>query len=203
MKINSLARGFSSELDERKRSQLRKEAGEAYKKHAQYTDPKKNPLLKALENLLSGKTEKDLLTQDNANQAENLAVVNDITYTQTPTLDNVRLASAVPSSQDLLTAANVSTSIPQTPANTQNEQTEQIQKEAISLPDENLTFTIPEKFQQDFARNPDEPTVFGRELEKLLFQRSFNIAAQKYSAHISMVNNGYRSAEESVFSQIA
>lgn len=203
MKINSLARGFSSELDERKRSQLRKEAGEAYKKHAQYTDPKKNPLLKALENLLSGKTEKDLLTQDNANQAENLAVVNDITYTQTPTLDNVRLASAVPSSQDLLTAANVSTSIPQTPANTQNEQTEQIQKEAISLPDENLTFTIPEKFQQDFARNPDEPTVFGRELEKRLFQRSFNIAAQKYSAHISMVNNGYRSAEESVFSQIA
>lgn len=203
MKINSLARGFSSELDERKRSQLRKEAGEAYKKHAQYTDPKKNPLLKALENLLSGKTEKDLLTQDNANQAENLAVVNDITYTQTPTLDNVRLASAVPSSQDLLTAANVSTSIPQMPANTQNEQTEQIQKEAISLPDENLTFTIPEKFQQDFARNPDEPTVFGRELEKRLFQRSFNIAAQKYSAHISMVNNGYRSAEESVFSQIA
>ena len=203
MKINSLARGFSSELDERKRSQLRKEAGEAYKKHAQYTDPKKNPLLKALENLLSGKTEKDLLTQDNANQAENLAVVNDITYTQTPTLDNVRLASAVPSSQDLLTAANVSTSIPQMPANTQNEQTEQIQKEAISLPDENLTFTIPEKFQQDFARNPDEPTVFGRELEKRLSQRSFNVAAQKYSAHISMVNNGYRSAEESIFSQIA
>lgn len=203
MKINSLARGFSSELDERKRSQLRKEAGEAYKKHAQYTDPKKNPLLKALENLLSGKTEKDLLTQDNANQAENLAVVNDITYTQTPTLDNVRLASVVPSSQDLLTAANVSTSIPQMPANTQNEQTEQIQKEAMSLPNENLTFTIPEKFQQDFARNPDEPTVFGRELEKRLSQRSFNVAAQKYSAHISMVNNDYRSAEESIFSQIA
>ncbi|MFS0876580.1 hypothetical protein [Solibacillus isronensis] len=203
MKISSLARGFSSELDERRRSQLRKEAGEVYKKHAQYTDPKKNPLLKALENLLSGKTEKDLLTQDNANQAENLAVVNDITYTQTPTLDNVRLASAVPSSQDLLTTANVSTSIPQMPANTQNEQTEQIQKEAISLPNENLTFTIREKFQQDFARNPDEQTVFGRELEKRLFQRSFNIAAQKYSAHISMVNNGYRSAEESVFSQIA
>lgn len=200
MKINSLARGFSSELDERKRSQLRKEAGEAYKKHAQYTDPSKNPLLKVLENLLSGKTEKDLLTQDNANQAENLAVVNDITYTQTPTLDNVRLASAVPSSQDLLTAANVSTSI----LNTQNEHTEQVQsEEAISLSNENLSFTIPEKFQQDFARNPDEPTVFGRELEKRLFQRSFNIAAQKYSAHISMVNNGYRSAEKSIFSQIA
>lgn len=104
MKINSLVRGVSSELDERKRSQLRKEAGDAYKKHAQYTDPSKNPLLKVLENLLSGKTEKDLLTQDNADQAENLAVVNDITYKQTPILDNVRVASAVPSSQDLLTA---------------------------------------------------------------------------------------------------
>ena len=203
MKINSLVRGVSSELDERKRSQLRKEAGDAYKKHAQYTDPSKNPLLKVLENLLSGKTEKDLLTQDNADQAENLAVVNDITYKQTPILDNVRVASAVPSSQDLLTAANISTSIPQMPANTQNEQTEQIQKEAISLPNENLTFTIPEKFQQDITRKPDEQTVFGQELEKRLFQRSFNIAAQKYSAHITMVNNGYRSVNESFFSQIA
>ena len=203
MKISSLARSFSSELDERRRSQLSKEAGEVYKKHAQYTDPSKNPLLKVLENLLSGKTEKDLLENDNANQAENLAVPTDITFSQTSTPDNVHLASAVPSSQDLLTAANVSTSIPQMPANTQNEQTEQIQKEAISLPDENLTFTIPEKFQQDFARNPDEQTVFGQELEKRLFQRSFNIASQKYSAHIAMVNNGYRLTEESVFSQIA
>ncbi|BAK17894.1 hypothetical protein SSIL_3471 [Solibacillus silvestris StLB046] len=204
MKISSLARGFSSELDERRRSQLRKEAGEVYKKHAQYTDPSKNPLLKVLENLLSGKTEKDLLKSDNADQAENLALPTDITYSQTPTLDNAYLASAVPSSQDLLTAANVSTSIPQTPANTQKELTEQGQdEEAIPLSNENLSFTIPEKFQQNFARNPDEKTVFGQELEKRLFQRSFNIAAQKYSAHIAMVNNGYRLTEESVFSQIA
>ncbi|MER2154172.1 MAG: hypothetical protein ABS917_08275 [Solibacillus sp.] len=204
MKINSLARGFSSELDERKRSQLRKEAGEVYKKHAQYTDPSKNPLLKVLENLLSGKTEKDLLTQDNAEQADNLAVANDITYTQTPTLDNMRLASAVPSSQDLLAAANVSTSIPLMPENTQNEHTEQVQsEEALPLSNESLSFTIPEKFQKDFARNPDAQSIFGQELEKRLFQRSFNLAARKYSAHIAMVNNGYRLTEESVFSQIA
>lgn len=204
MKITSFARGFSSELDERKRSQLRKEASEVYKKHAQYTGASKNPMLKVLENLLSGKTEKDMLIQDKADKTENLTVANDITYTQTPTLDNVRLASAVPLSQDLLTAANVSTSIPQMPANTQDEQTEQVQsEEAVPLSNENLSFIIPEKFQQDFARNPDEQTIFGQELEKRLFQRQFNIAAQKYSAHIAMVNNGYRLAEQSVFSQIA
>ncbi|MEK4384651.1 hypothetical protein MKZ25_02490 [Solibacillus sp. FSL W7-1464] len=204
MKINSLARGFNSEMDERKRTQLRKEAGEVYKKHAQYTNPSKNPLLKVLENLLSGKTEKDLLEQDNANQSENLPVGNDITYTQTPTLDNMRLASAVPSSQDLLTAANVSTSIPQMPVNTQNEHTTQVQtEEAISLFNGSPSLTIPEKFQRNFVRNPDEQTVFGRELEKRSFQRSFNLAAQKYSTHIAMVNNGYRSIEESIFSQIA
>ncbi|MEK5079152.1 hypothetical protein MKX73_09555 [Solibacillus sp. FSL W7-1436] len=204
MKINSLVRGISSESEERKRSQLRKEAGEAYKKHAQYTDPSKNPLLKVLENLLSGKTEKDLLMQDNAKQAENLAAVNDITYTQTPILDNMRLASTVPSPQDILTAAKVSTSIPQMPANTRNQHTEQVQpEELVSFSNESLSYTIPEKFKQDFARNPEEQTVFGRELEKRLFQRSFNIAAQKYSAHIAMVNNGYRSAEESVFSKTA
>lgn len=204
MKITSFARGFSSELDERKRSQLRKEASEVYKKHAQYTGASKNPMLKVLENLLSGKTEKDMLIQDKADKTENPTVANDITYTQTPTLDNVRLASAVPLSQDLLTAANVSTSIPQMPANTQDEQTEQVQsEEAVPLSNENLSFIIPEKFQQDFARNPDEQTIFGQELEKRLFQRQFNIAAQKYSAHIAMVNNGYRLAEQSVFSQIA
>ena len=201
MKISSLARDFSPEFDERKRSRLRKEAGEVYKKHAQYTDPTKI-LLKVLENLLSGKTEIDLLTQDHAGQTEKLAVANDMTYTKTPTLDHMLLATVVPSSQDLLTA-KVSTSLPQI-ANTQDEQTEQVQnEETIPLSTENSSLAISEKFDQHVARIPDEQTEFIQELEKRLFQRSFNIAAQKYNAHIEMVKNGYRSAEESVFSHIA
>lgn len=76
-------------------------------------------------------------------------------------------------------------------------------KEAAPFVNEDLSFTMPEKFQKDFARNPDEQTVFGVHLEKLLFQRSFNTATQKYTSHIAMVNNGYRSVDEPVFSRIA
>ena len=43
----------------------RREVGDAYKKNAQYQS-KKNPMLEALENLLSGKTEKDLHAADQA-----------------------------------------------------------------------------------------------------------------------------------------
>ena len=62
---------------------------------------------------------------------------------------------------------------------------------------------MPERFQKDFARNPEEQTIFGQDLEKLLFQRTFNTATQKYSSHIAMVKNGYRSVDEPIFSKIA
>ena len=44
--------------DERKRQQLRKEAGDAYKKNADYFQPAKNSALAELEQLLSGKNQK-------------------------------------------------------------------------------------------------------------------------------------------------
>lgn len=158
MKISSLVHGSNLALEERKRSLQRKEASEIYKKHVKYADARKNPLLDALEQLLSGKTEKEL---------------HDI--------DAVALKDS------------------QQPFGENKEQS----KEIAPFSNEDLSFTIPEKFQKDFARNPDEQSLFGQDLEKLLFQRSFNTATQKYISHIAMVNNGYRSVDEPVFSQIA
>ncbi|PYF03977.1 hypothetical protein [Ureibacillus chungkukjangi] len=60
--------GFSLNIgnfEERKRAIQRKEANDAYKKNAIYTQDKKNPMLKILEDLLSGKTEKELFKNDN------------------------------------------------------------------------------------------------------------------------------------------
>ncbi|WP_193768914.1 putative metalloprotease CJM1_0395 family protein [Metasolibacillus meyeri] len=56
----------SSTLDfeNRKKALQRKEMGEAYKRTAQFAKASQNPMLAALENLLSGKTEKDLLEAD-------------------------------------------------------------------------------------------------------------------------------------------
>lgn len=64
MKIASLIHHVGADFEDRKRALQRKEMGEAYKKNAKYVDANKNPMLKAPENLLSGKTEKDLHAAD-------------------------------------------------------------------------------------------------------------------------------------------
>lgn len=158
MKISSIVHGSNLALEERKRSQQRKEASEIYKKHAKYTDTSKNPLLEALEHLLSGKTEKELHDTD--------------------------------------AAARKSSQLPVGESKNQP-------KEFAPLENEDLSFVMPEKFQKELARNSDEQTLIDLDLEKRLFQRSFNTATQKYISHIAMVNNGYRSINEPVFSQIA
>lgn len=63
MKIPQLMTGRPSELEARKRALQRREMGEAYKKTAQYQS-KKNPVLETLENLLSGKTEKEFYASE-------------------------------------------------------------------------------------------------------------------------------------------
>ncbi|WP_274309023.1 putative metalloprotease CJM1_0395 family protein [Solibacillus daqui] len=276
MKISSLLHGYNPDLEERKRSVQRKEVGDAYKKHAKYANASKNPMLQALENLLSGKTEKELheadaaarkdsqqtlveskdeelarpkgkeelsqlkqteqevIAHENAHKSAGAGVTGAITYTQTTGPDNQRyinggevaiqmpatngesdetiallervrqaaLAPAEPSSQDLRVAASASAQIQQVRADKYGEVMEE-QEESAPFADEDFTFEMPEKFQKDFNRNPEEQTIFGKDLEKLLFQRTFNNAAQKYSSHIAMVKNGYRSVTEPTFSQVA
>ncbi|MGN7476947.1 putative metalloprotease CJM1_0395 family protein [Solibacillus silvestris] len=248
MKISSLLHSFNPDLEERRRIQQRKEVGEVYKKHAKYADASKNPMLQALENLLSGKTEKELHVADAAarkdvQQAEKEVIARDnvhaagaTTYTHVTAPDNQRyissgeaavqipsandasdetlellekvrqaaLAPAEPSPQDLRIAESASAQIQQVRPDKAEEQMERgYQEETAPFANEDLTFDMPEKFQKDFIRNPDEQTMFGRDLERLLFQRTFNTATQKYSSHIAMVNNGYRPADEPIFSEVA
>lgn len=73
MKIAQLMIGSSTDYESRKRVQQRKEMGEAYKKAAQYQSPK-NPMIEVLENLLSGKTEKDLHAADQEKRAASVEV---------------------------------------------------------------------------------------------------------------------------------
>ena len=60
--------------DERKRQQLRKEAGDAYKKNADYFQPAKNSALAELEQLLSGKSQK--LVKDDYSQQEQKQLID-------------------------------------------------------------------------------------------------------------------------------
>ena len=64
MKIyNSMEQERLSSPFNRKKFLQRKEAGDAYRKNAMYFQPKKNPLLLELENLLLGRTDQDLYEQ--------------------------------------------------------------------------------------------------------------------------------------------
>lgn len=276
MKIASLLHGYNPDLEERKRSVQRKEVGDAYKKHAKYADASKNPMLQALENLLSGKTEKELheadeaarkdsqqtvteardeylarpkvkeelsqlkqteqevIAHENAHKSAGAGVTGAVTYTHTTGPDDQRsinggevaiqmpatngesdetivllervrqaaLAPAEPSSQDLRVAASAFAQIQQVRADQYGEVMEE-QEETAPFADEDLTFEMPEKFHKDFARNPEEQTIFGKDLDNLLVQRTFHNAEQTYSSHMAMVKNGYRSVTEPTFSQVA
>ena len=252
MKISSLLYPSSSNFEERKRTMQRKEVGDVYKKHAKYADASKNPMLQALENLLSGKTEKDLHEADAVarkesqqsfveaeaeNQSElksqllplkqtgqelamqenpmkdidgvTSAVALENTIEQGDTialLEKVRqaaLAPVQPSPQDLRVAASATVQMKQVQAQQNGEIIEESEEDLPPYAEEDLTFAMPERFEKDFARNPEQQTIFGQPLEKILFQRTFHQAATKYNAHISMVKNGYRPADEPTFSKIA
>ncbi|MEO4053980.1 putative metalloprotease CJM1_0395 family protein [Solibacillus sp. CAU 1738] len=256
MKVGSLIQGRISELEERKRALHRREMGEAYKKTAKFVEASKNPVLVALDNLLSGKTDKDLHAADVATkeetpdtqltyveqkeqQIESPQLISELlspykatepmSYTNgnkhylnsgevtmnTSTgttreetiniLEQVKMAAlapAQPSPQDLRIAAIATAQIQQTEAILYGESKEEVEEQEPFIGEE-LNIDVPERFMNDFKRDAEAPTVFGKELESLLFQRTYMKATAKYIHHIAMVKNGYRSIEEPTFSKIA
>ena len=269
MKIASLMGNMSLDFEERKRALQRREAESTYKKNATYTDPQKNPMLEVLENLLSGKAEKELhaadiagkdytklskdekleqpeikreieqlkqteaevINHEQAHKSVGAGITGPITYTHTTGPDDKRyitgsevsidtkigstsdetiailekvkqaaLAPAQPSPQDLRVAATATAQIQQARGEMV---TEPLEEEEVPFANEDLQVNIPERFEQATVRNPQAETVFGKDLENLLFKRTFNKATKIYGAHIAMVKNNYRSVDESVFSKIA
>lgn len=117
------------------------------------------------------------------------------------------LAPADPSPQDLRVAASASSQMQQVRSEIANERYEEFtsdRQDEDPFKDIDLTANIPERFLNDFAnRDASRQTVFGKELEKAIFNRTFNKATAKYQQHNAMVKNGYRSFEEPSFSKIA
>lgn len=70
MKISSLIEHERISPSNRKKVLQRKEAGDAYRKNALYFQPKKNPILQELENLLLGQKDLDLYEQQKEESQE-------------------------------------------------------------------------------------------------------------------------------------
>ena len=224
MKIAQLRHSTSADFENRKRALQRRETTEAYRKSAQYQSTK-NPLLEALENLLSGKTEKELHRADeearklNAMEQTGVQASKDgsISESQLLTIEEVErpereirdmeLTEKEVITHDLPVAASTSTQLSQvsgeiTAANF--EETVEDVEEQSPYKNVDVTADIPARFLNDFAsRDARVQTVFGKELESLLSSHTFHKATAKYEQHVAMVNNGYRSVEEPVFSKIA
>ena len=123
-------------------------------------------------------------------------------------LEKVRaaaLAPAQPSPQDLRVAASAAAQIQQTRVELSGATYEEmLEAEEDPFAQVDTSVEVPERFLGDFdARDAKQETVFGQELESRLFQRTFNKATAKYTSHIAMVKNGYRSFEEPIFSHTA
>ncbi len=87
MKLSNLIQQESiSNSHIRKKILQRKEAGNAYRKNAQYFQPKKNPLLLELENLLLGRKDQDLYEQHKEEAKEvtphQRAMISDLQQTE-------------------------------------------------------------------------------------------------------------------------
>lgn len=234
MKITTMLQARGSDFEQRKRLLARKEMDQAYKKNAKFVEASKNPLLAALENLLSGKAEKDLINQDieakkqfNPNSfsqivdksdvydqvykvaggevidgEESIQMVTGSTDETLQILEKVRstaLSSISSSPQDFRIAEAASTQIQALHGESFEETNiEEVPPYAGELFD----VEVPERFASDVKRDVEAPTVFGKELERELFARTFNRAKSTYSNHIAMVKNSYRSYNEPQFTMV-
>lgn len=79
MRIASLLNEGNINMDERKRIMQRKEMNDAYKKNASYTQKNTSAMLEILENLITGKTEKELFENDNVTLNKDLESVQEDT----------------------------------------------------------------------------------------------------------------------------
>ena len=118
------------------------------------------------------------------------------------------LAPAEPSVQDLRVAASATAQIQQTRVEMAKQNVGQLQideEEVEPFAGVDTNVEVPARFMNDFEqRDATQGTLlFGRELESLLYERTFKKVSMKYASHIDMVKNGYRSFDEPTFSKTA
>ena len=115
------------------------------------------------------------------------------------------LAPAEPSPQDLRVAASATAQIQQTRAEIAKQHVEQLQTAEEPFAGVDTNVEVPARFMNNFEeRDATQSTLLsGRELESLLYERTFKKASMKYASHIDMVRNSYRSFDEPTFSKTA
>lgn len=198
-------------IEERRKVLQRKNVGDVYRKNLQYAQPKKNPVLIELENLLLGHKDYDLYakhkeesqtmtpkeqaTLQEMEQAKKNVRAHELTH---KTLDGEN-NSGISHAQQLDYASNIE--ITQVANRTILIGTET--EEIIDVNDEPIELEIPERFSKELKLDPFADTIFGRSYEELYRESLFKKAAATYTTHSEMAKNGYRPGNEPTFSMTA
>lgn len=198
-------------IEERRKVLQRKNVGDVYRKNLQYAQPKKNPVLIELENLLLGHKDYDLYakhkeesqtmtpkeqaTLQEMEQAKKNVRAHELTH---KTLDGEN-NSGISHAQQLDYASNIEITQVANRITLIGTETEEI----IDVNDEPIELEIPERFSKELKLDPFADTIFGRSYEELYRESLFKKAAATYTTHSEMAKNGYRPGNEPTFSMTA
>ena len=198
-------------IEERRKVLQRKNVGDVYRKNLQYAQPKKNPVLIELENLLLGHKDYDLYakhkeesqtmtpkeqaTLQEMEQAKKNVRAHELTH---KTLDGEN-NSGISHAQQLDYASNIEITQVANRTTLIGTETEEI----IDVNDEPIELEIPERFSKELKLDPFADTIFGRSYEELYRESLFKKAAATYTTHSEMAKNGYRPGNEPTFSMTA
>lgn len=194
MKLAAILNNRYAEIENRKRVLKQKTADEAYKKNAQYFQPKSNPALDELVDLLTGKKEqqaKPALQQairEMQEAAPSDSAMNDLVANDEEAVDILKrvqqsaLSSANPTAQDLQVAQSAADYIAQkTPFTTNSD----------------IATLAPKKNVDSLNARPSD-----QEQKETIRNRLFEKAASRYQFQIQMARSGFQ-FDEPVFYQIA
>ena len=194
MKLAASLNNRYAEIENRKRVLKQKTADEAYKKNAQYFQPKSNPALDELVDLLTGKKEqqaKPALQQairEMQEAAPSDSAMNDLVANDEEAVDILKrvqqsaLSSANPTAQDLQVAQSAADYIAQkTPFTTNSD----------------IATLAPKKNVDSLHVQPSE-----QQYKETIRTRLFEKAASRYQFQIQMARRGFQ-FDEPVFYQIA
>lgn len=208
-----------AEIEQRKRAFQRKDVGQTYRKNAEFYQPKKNPALDELEELLLGNKEKENDSPEVSaavkefQQLEKNKSILDIKGPSMPVqtiggptpektielLEEVRsaaLASDEPSPNELRVAASATAKIQtvQSQISLNQEATRQVEVEA-KRQRENEAAVSNRSVQSDFQ----SPKIPSENLENLQKRRYKEQAIAKYSLQVHMKKYGFTDQQPSFF----
>lgn len=197
MKLAALLNNQYTDIENRKRALRQKNAGDAYRKTAQYFQPKSNPALEELMDLLTGKKEKQ-------HQPQVQAAIRELQQKdqefRDKTKGNMEQTSPLVEISDAVSQVNeemhASTSATLEKINVRVTEGE---NEIIQQTRDQITEVKQQVTTEDSTNQFGQVTNSTQTLEQKLKQRLFDQAISRYSYHVQMAKSGFRVTQPSFY----